>query len=191
MGLAAVDIPLDQYFLSTNYSSYINPPAIHLILSEDEVLEQKFSLYQGSGGKAASLLNNTPSGANTQIKKETHNKLADTINEICLSFGMTKDELTQVCKIQSRKTLYNWINGETTPRKSAMSRIFDLLLISKAWRNSGFPTGQNYLHEAVVGNQSVFDLLQQPEIDKERILFAGSRLNLFFLEKNSLSDPFS
>lgn len=191
MGLATVDIPLDKYFLSNRCSNYINPPAIHLVLSEEEVLEQKFSLYQGSGGTAASLLNNTPSGTNTQIKKETQHELANTIDEICLVFGLTKDELAQVCKIQSRKTLYNWLNGETTPRKSAMSRIFDLLVTSRAWINSGFPTGKNHLHKTVVGNQSVFDLLKQPEINKELILFAGSRLDLFFSEKNSLSDPFS
>lgn len=72
-----------------------------------------------------------------------------------------------------------------------MSRIFDLLVIARAWISSGFTTDREQLHEPVLGNQSVFDLLSQSEIDKERILFAGSRLNMLSPAKDELSDPFA
>ncbi len=191
MGLIATDLPTDAYYASGAFNRYANPPAIHLILPEGEGLKQTFSLYQGSGGEVASLLSITPSGANTQVHKAPQNKLATAVNEICLAFGLTKEELAQVCKVQSRKTLYNWINGEAKPRKSAMSRVFDLLVTARAWLSSGFIADREQLHEPVLGNQSVFDLLSQPEIDKERILFAGSRLNMLSSAKDDLSDPFA
>ena len=191
MGLIAADLPIDAYYTSGSFNHYANPPAIHLVLPEGEVLKQRFALYQGSGGEVASLLLTTPSGASTQVHSEPQNKLASAVNEICMAFGLTKEELAQVCKVQSRKTLYNWINGETKPRKSAMSRIFDLLVTARAWRSSGFAADKEKLHEPVLGDQSVLDLLNQPEIDKERILFAGSRLNLLSPAIKELSDPFA
>jgi hypothetical protein len=191
MGLiAATDLPTDAYYGSGSYSSYINPPAIHRVLSEGDLLRQRLALYQGSGGVVASLLFTTPSGASTKVHTEPQNKLASVINEICMTFVLTKEELAQVCKVQSRKTLYNWINGEAEPRKSAMNRIFDLLIAAKAWRNSGFSVDRKSLHEPVLGKESVFTLLNQPKITKERILFAGSRLNLVSPVTNDLSDPF-
>ncbi len=118
-------------------------------------------------------------------------KLATAVNEICLAFGLTKDEVAQVCNVQSRKTLYNWINGEAKPRKSAMSRIFDLLVISRAWTSSGFTADRERLNEPVLGNQSVFDLLNKLDIDKDRILFAGSRLNMLTPANDEFADPFA
>lgn len=191
MGLIATDLPTDVHYASGAFNNYVNPPAIHLVLPEGEGLKQAFSLYQGSGGVVTSLLSITPSGANTQVHAVPQNKLATAVNEISLAFGLTKEELAQVCNVQSRKTLYNWINGEAKPRKSAMSRIFDLLVIARAWNGSGFTTDREQLHEPVLGDQSVFDLLSQSEIDKERILFAGSRLNMISPVKDELSDPFA
>lgn len=191
MGLIAFDLPPDAYCASGGSNSYTNPPAIHWVLPEGGKFEQAFSLYQGSGGEVASLLSITPSGANTQVHTAPQNKLATAVNEICLAFGLTKEELAQVCKVQSRKTLYNWIKGESKPRKSAMRRVFDLLVTARAWLSSGFTADWKQLHEPVLGNQSVFDLLNQPDIDKERILFAGSRLKMLSPVKDELSDPFA
>ena len=190
MGLIAADLPSDAYYGSGTFNHYANPPAIHLVLPEEDVLKQRFALYQGSRGEVASLLFTTPSGASTQIHAEPQNKLASAVSEISMAFGLTKEELAQVCKVQSRKTLYNWINGEATPRKSAMSRVFDLLVTARAWRSSGFSADKEQLHEPVFEGQSVLDLLSQPEINKERILFAGSRLNLMSPATKELSDPF-
>lgn len=191
MGLIATDLPSDAYYASGSFSHNTNPPAIHLVLSEWEALKHTFSLYQGSGGEVTSLLSSTPSGANTQVHVTPQSKLEIAVNEICYAFGLTKEELAQVCKVQSRKTLYNWINGEVKPRKSAMIRVFDLLIAARAWRSSGFVADREQLHEPVLEGQSVFDLLSQTEIDKERILFVGSRLNLISPMKKDLSDPFA
>ena len=192
MGLIALDLQTtDAYTASGSSTPYVNPPAIHRVLTEGDVLRQRFALYQGSGGEVASLLITTPSGASTQIHAEPQNKLASAVNEISTTFGLTKEELARVCGVQSRKTLYNWINGEAKPRKSAMSRVYDLLMTARAWRSSGFTADKGQLHEPVLDGQSVFTLLSQPIIDKQRILFAGSRLNLISPAASELSDPFA
>ncbi len=191
MGLIAMDLPADMYYASGASNHYTNPPAIHLVLPESESLKQIFSLYQGSGGEVSSLLTITPSGANTQVYTAPENKLAISVNEICQAFGLTKDELAQICNVQSRKTLYNWINGDVKPRKSAMIRVFDLLVTARAWQSSGYAAYKEQLHEPVLGKLSVFDLLNQPAINQERILFAGSRLNMLSPAKNGFSDPFA
>lgn len=190
MGVIAVDQAADIYYASGASNNSLNPPAIHLILSKEE-LGRNFSLYQGSGGVASSLLRTTPSGASTKVATPAPNKLAASVNEICTAFGLTKEELAQVCKVQSRKTLYNWINGEATPRKSAMNRIFDLLMTARAWTSSGFIADQEQLYRPIIDGQSVFGLLSKPEIDKGLILFAGSRLNALTPVKGKLSDPFA
>jgi hypothetical protein len=185
----ALDLPNNTYNASGAFNLYAAPTANHLVLLEEE-LNQMFSLYKGSGGEVASLLSASLSGANTYVYTAPKNKLKTALNEICLAFGLTKDELSQICNVQSRKTLYNWVNGEAKPRRSAMNKIFDLLVIARAWRSSGFSADREHLYQPVLDDQSVFHLLIQTQIDKERILFAGSRLNLKSPAKNELLDPF-
>jgi hypothetical protein len=192
MVLVATDLPPEAYTASGSYALFSNPPAIILALNpEGRDLTQTYALYQGSGGGITSFLSISPSGAKTQISPEPRNKLAMAINEISSAFGLTKEALAQVCQVETRKTLYNWINGETTPRKQTMSRIFDLLITARAWTQAGLTIGQAELEQPVLDNQSVLDLLSQPEIDKERILFAGSRLDLARNDQNILIDPFA
>jgi hypothetical protein len=192
MVLAATDLPPEAYTASGSYAPFSNPPAIILVLNpEERDLTQTYALYQGSGGGITSFLSISPSGAKTQISPEPKNKLAMAINEICSAFGLTKEALAQVCQVETRKTLYNWINGETTPRKQTMSRIFNLLITARAWTQAGLTIDQAELEQPVLDNRSVLDLLSQPEIDKERILFAGSRLDLARKDQSILIDPFA
>lgn len=190
MGVAVADLPNDTYTASGSFSHYTNVPAIHLMLTKDELLKRTSILYQGSGGKVASLLVSSPSGTNAQIYSAPKNKLATAVKEISTAFGLTKKELSQVCELKSPKTIYNWIDGKTAPRQSAKKRVFDLLVSARAWRNSGFVADRELLHEPIIEGQSILHLLSQPEIDKARILFAGSRLNLISPATEEHSDPF-
>lgn len=163
--------------------------------------EINYNLYQGSGGKSIIIALYERSGSSTiisssaietkaEINQETHGRFENVFHEICSVFSLTKVELADVCKIQSRKTLYNWINEEASPRKSAMKRIFDLLIVAKAWQQSGFHCSRQQLYQPILDGRSIFDLLNQAEINKEVILFAGSRLNLMSQAKNKIQDPF-
>lgn len=131
------------------------------------------------------------SGTHTTVETEPPKNLKATVDEVCKTFGLTKDELAQILNIQSRKTLYNWINEEAVPRKSVMIRLFDLLLVAKAWRSSGFNIKKVQLRKPVVDGQSVFDLLSQPKIKQELILFAGTRLSLMATPAERLQSPFA
>lgn len=188
MGLMAHDLPMDAYYPSASGQFSMNPPAVHSDFPEREDPAQMFSLYQGSGGKAASLLYFAPSGVNKVINVGGKFELA--VKEIGQAFGFTMEDLAKVCGVQSRKTLYNWINGIAEPRKSSMIRIFDLLITARAWKSCGFVADRKRLHAPVMGDQSVFDLLRQPQINTERVLFAGSRLNLMSRANDHIPDPF-
>ncbi|RVU31744.1 helix-turn-helix domain-containing protein [Neptunomonas marina] len=183
-------MPNDAYFASGAINKALNPPAIHLILPEEE-LQKGFTLYRGSGGNVSSLFSVTPTGANTKIIKESHNNLASTVNDITAAFALTKEELADVLKVQSRKTLYNWIKGEVTPRKTAMQRVFNLMTLVKAWQHAGLELTKEQLHQPVVNNLSIFQLLIEAEIDKDLVLFAGSRLQLQAQPTPALADPFA
>lgn len=190
MVLMAMDLPVDAY-LPTGVTSSYTPPAIHQPFIRHQELEKRFILYQGTGGSIASFTDIVASGASTKIIPNSQNNLASAVNEICRSFGITKDELTQICNIQSRKTLYNWINGESTPRKSAMNKMFDLLLTARAWSSSGFAIDRAKLFHPVVNNESVFEMLKSEKIDRDLIMFAGTRLHYAPQQFESLVDPFA
>jgi len=178
----------------------------HQILSQEE-MKQYFGLYQGSGGYISGTSEIVFSGANNVPNTLKHsielaaknnifhldrdNSLANKVNNICTTFNLTKTELTQVCKVQSRKTLYNWMDGTSTPRKSAMSRIFDLSVIAQAWEQSGFSINNEQVNTPILDDKSILNLLTDEKLDKELILFAGTRLNLSSLPDKKFEDPFS
>ncbi len=198
----APDIQNDQGVSDAQiYHKFNNIPEIHQTLSQED-MEQLYGLYQGSGGSISGIYNTVFSGSNnipstleseyenSGILINKDNQFANKINDICATFSLTKTELSQVCKIQSRKTLYNWIDGTSKPRKSTMSRIFDLSIIAQAWKQSGFTNKSELLNTPILDGLSVLDLLTEEKIDKERILFTGSRLNLSSTQKK-FEDPFS
>lgn len=192
MGVTAMDLPPEVQDASGSSRKYAKPPIMRSVRPDLESLKQTYPLYHGSGGGIEGVICPSPSGSGTWILViPPTNDLANAVDEICEAFGLTKDELATICGVQSRKTLYNWINGETAPRKEAASRIFELLITARDWHSSGFVADQKQLHEPVVDNQSIYDLLKQPVINRDLIIFAGSRLNLKFPVKKNLPDPFA
>ncbi len=192
MGLTA-DTHIDPYHGTGSSHQYVNPPGVHLMLSREE-LENRYGFYQASGGALSTIYSVTLSGSNhipTLIEQQSHNKLATTVQTIGSVFCLTKDELAQVCHVQSRKTLYNWIDGKANPRKTAMYRIFDLYTIAQAWKQAGFISDKVALHRPILDQLSLFDLLVRDSLDKELVLFAGSRLTLSSPTSNKIEDPFA
>lgn len=190
MGLVAAEIQIDHNQASGAYSYNNTPTAIHLFLSEDELVG-KYQLYRGTGGTFALATNTAMTGVQIQIEGRSEGNLADTVHHICSSFGLTKDELARACHIQTRKTLYNWIKGEVSPRKSALRRIFDLHSAANAWKNSGFLSSREDLHSPQVEGKSLFDALCEAKIDLELVLFIGSRINTMTTTSKTISDPFA
>jgi hypothetical protein len=193
MGLAAYDLASDvsSYVSSGGFGRIASPPAIHVIV-DTELLKQKFALTQGTGGNLTPFsYSGSCSGSNIVTNVHSSNQLALAIEEVSDVFGLTKDELSQVCKVQSRKSLYNWMNGDSKPRKSAMQRVFNLLILAKAVKSSGFSSVGASVHEPIDGDKSIFDLLNEDNLDQERIIFAASRLQLTSWATKALTDPFA
>lgn len=111
------------------------------------------------------------------------------LNVIEHTFGLTKTELAQVLKT-TRKTIYNWLAETSTPQKRNLNRIFDLVIVANDWADAGFEVDRVTLHRQVIDGSSVFGLLRDETIDRERILFAGSRLSLS-QSPQPLADPFA
>lgn len=201
MGLASADLSIardmaGRYMASGALASISSPRETRLVPSKEEI-EQSLGIYEGSGGNVLGFFDITirrvpiSGGSNIPAKLESPaNKLSMTIQRICTAFGVTKDELAKICKIDSRKTLYNWIDGKSKPRRSAMERLFDLALIAQAWKQAALPNDRESMYRPILGNMSVFDLLTSDKLDREAILFAGSRIALSST-RQTLSDPFA
>lgn len=183
MGLAA-DIP---YAFSGGV-----PQGIYLVIPPSEKKEVKQSTtYIASGGQLTSFFSTAISGESPLPKLESlGNKLTNIIDKVSACFNLTKEELASVCQVQSRKTLYNWIDGRQ-PRALTMERLFDLLMIAEAWKQSNFPNDYESLHTVSVQDISVIDMLKSDTLDKEKILFSGSRLALINSAPTLLKDPFA
>lgn len=179
-----------DFHYSGSFSQSTNPTAIHRALTENELLERAF-LYQGSGGIVASFTGVNLSGASTKIYVIPQIGLSKAVEEICSAFGITKEELAKTLNVQSRKTIYNWINGDVTPRKAALDKIHGLLIAARAWVNSGFPNSQDALSRPILEGKSVLELLSQSPVDQDLILFAGSRLNMSTSANGTYPDPFA
>lgn len=157
----------------------------------DDSLKNKYFFYQGSGGEITTSLSITPSGASIDLYSKPQNNLKTAIDTICSSFGLNIKELSEILNVKSRKSIYNWIKGETQPRKLTAKKIYELLLISNSWANSGFSADRDLLYRPVIDGKSVFDLLSEKQLNKELVLFSGSRLNAVLSKGKPLSDPFS
>lgn len=191
MGLAAADVQIDYNLASGAYGGIGIPTAIHLHLSEEELAE-KYRLYRGTGGSFALATEMPITGAKVvHIEEQTESNLSTAVTDICSSFGLTKDELAKACHIQTRKTLYNWINGDASPRKNALRRIFNLHSAANAWKNNGFAPNKEDLHSPQMNGKSLFDALCETNIDLELILFIGSRINTMSAPPTKISDPFA
>lgn len=200
MGLASVDLSIarfmarERYMASGALASISSPRETRLVPSKEEI-EQSLGIYEGSGGNVLGCITirRVPisGGSNIAARPESPaNKLRTTVESICTAFEVTKDELARICKIESRKTVYNWMDGKSTPRRSTMERLFDLVLIAQAWKQGAFPNDWESIHRPILGNMSVFDLLTSDKLDREAILFAGSRIALSST-RPTLSDPFA
>lgn len=89
-------------------------------------------------------------------------------------FHLNDEELADVIGV-SRKTLYNWEKQGVSEEKDR-HRISKLSVIAEDWHYNKLPTSKDKLSEAVLGSNSVMQMLMSEELDREKIVFAGRRL---------------
>lgn len=185
---------VDNSHTLINFSNIdtFSPPAIHKSLTKEEMSE-RLGLYRGSGGNLSVIFSTSQTGKYNLKEQdqdcELHNPLNLALDKIRTVFSLNYDELGQVL-LKTRKTIYNWLEGSISPHKGNLSRLFYLLTVAEDWEKAGFKVTSKSLHTPILGNQSVFSMLIEPVIDRDKILFSGSRLSLLS-EKKSLKDPFA
>ncbi|MFA5959075.1 MAG: hypothetical protein WC785_00985 [Tatlockia sp.] len=166
---------------------------IFFAVPEDKANENCVNLYVATGGELSSFFSTSISGGSNLLPKieDSGSQLQHIINYITSCFTLTKDELAAISKIQSRKTLYNWADGTSKPRTLTIERLFDLFMIAKAWKQANLPSDYESLHYPIFKGVSIFDMLKSSSLDKEKILFAGSRIMLTRSNRTPLKDPFA
>lgn len=190
--LMTLELPVSHIYLSGGETSPQAPYESHYVLSEteDELLQRRFGLYYGSGGSPATLIGVDRSGTNTHWIVPPRNKVASSVNEIRWTFGLTKNDMSDILDV-TRMTLHNWERGSSKPQKETLHRIYALLTAARAWQSSGFATRPEDLRVPIAQGRSLLELLSQPEIDRDLVLFAGSRLTLGSALAEELADPFA
>lgn len=192
MGITAPDINMD-YTATGSAQHALNPPAIHRSLTNEE-LANPLGLYYATGGNPSTSYTVSSSGSNViaLFAQATDNtNIKDTLDYISDTFCLTKDDLAQVCQVQTRKTLYNWMDGESSPRRPALERMYELYTVAEVWRTSGFEFKKQEFHTPVIDGKTIIDLLSEDSIDRDLILFAGSRIQLSSGNLSVIKDPFA
>ena len=109
--------------------------------------------------------------------------LPDAIDKIQCTFGLTIKELVTVCQSKSLKVLYSWKIGKSKPNELLLKRLFDLVMLAIDWEYRGYSHVRLNIHQPVIDELSIYDLLNQSEIDKGLVLFACSRLHLLLVNQ--------
>lgn len=144
---------------------------------------------EGSGGTIVPEFFTLSSGSYALVTTVEEDPLRTLIQRIESTFGMTREELAKACKT-TRKTIYNWLNHEAEPQARNRQRLFDLDILARDWADAGYPQRQDQLNRPLIDGRTVMDLLADDTIDRELILFAGSRLAIGDVNA-VLKDPFN
>lgn len=149
----------------------------------------------GSGGTCSHALRPGASAARIVDKPSALSHLPEppllkVLSQIETTFGLNRVELARVCGT-TRKSVYAWADGKATPHKRNLQRLFELQLLARDWREAGFPNGRARVHEPILDDRSVFELLCEEALNPAQVRFAGSRLTLADTTRTPLSDPFA
>lgn len=169
-----------------------SPPAITRYWHPEEALMREV-LWMLDGSGSVGAIFDLGSGASTFLQRtnlipKTEGSLKVALGEIGNTFALTKEQLAD-CLLVTRKTIYNWLDGTSSPQQTNFSRLYEFKLLCKDWRYKNLAVDKLQLTEPVIDNKSLLDLLKEEKLDLERILFAGSRLGIDHIAK-PLLDPF-
>ena len=104
-------------------------------------------------------------------------------------FGLTPVELANALKA-SIDSIRAWSNQVEAPSPKQQQRLFHVDLLVGDWVDAGLPQERNELTRPIIDGKSVIDLLCEDRLDRNLVLFAGSRLRLNQLGSR-LRDPFN
>jgi len=143
-----------------------------------------------SGGMQLKIINKELQKGSC-IEQRYKLSLKSLIDSVQHTFNLTVEEIASVCLV-SRKTIYNWKDGDkpNKPNKQKLKRLLDASILAKEWSRVLPDISREALELPVVNDKSVISMLLENELNKDLILFAGSRLSMD-VELPSLEDPFA
>jgi hypothetical protein len=136
--------------------------------------------------------------AEKQFNWSLHEKPSSLVNststssmlvKICSVFCLSMDKVTAIFDVPE-DVILNWLDGKAAPKGVIRRRVVDLFIISRDLRSSGFLISEKDLETEIVQGRSLYDFLCAKELDRELIMFSGSRLMLHNLGYDILKDPF-
>lgn len=130
----------------------------------------------GTGGKAELFALPTILREDRRAGATAAGGVVRALDDIQNAFGLNTSQMGDVLGV-TRKTVYDWQAG-AAPRRDKLDRLFRLRRAALDWQRSGFHATGSSLHEALVGGQSLWQLLCAEPLDPDAIHFAGSRLQL-------------
>ena len=116
------------------------------------------------------------SGSTLLVSIEVAETLPNHLENIKSAFSLTNDDLAKIIGV-TRKTLHNWKIGKIG-NSEKRQRVFELFMLATDWNKIGFSKNKLDLNQPIVHGKSVVDLLSEENLDREKILFAGSRIAL-------------
>ncbi|ELI1831818.1 hypothetical protein ACOW3S_004418 [Vibrio fluvialis] len=123
--------------------------------------------------------------ADKKISKSTQ-----LIMDIKTAFELSDSELASIFDA-SRKSVHNWTNTDQKPSKSKLARIVQVYDVLNSWKENGYPIDSESIRTPADNSPSLLEMLSQDNINKDKILFLGSKLMLDKGFENELEDPFA
>ena len=170
----------------SGYNALLNNPVAELY-SNDGLY------FSPSGGVQRSKLSVHMSGLNNDLYKinQKHQvSIKGVIDNICSALSLGKDVLASLCDV-TRQTVYNWVEKPDSLKPSTAERLFQLNVAATEWKQAGYTVKRSQLNIPLVSGSSLIDILQEKPLDREKLMFAGSRMNLVDLIADDLADPFA
>lgn len=174
--------------ITSEYTGHLSNSTLaisdEVILKQDDNAFLKYRSGQGSHWKyvrdndikawieKASLHEKT-----IQSFKENESKpsaLVNKVNELRSIYSLIDEELASILGT-SRKTLHNWVNGNTKPNKNKLNRLIFQHKLAERWMSNGYPTATNL---DPVDKQKILSMLEDTEVNEEEFLYFGSGIML-------------
>lgn len=203
MDLIPADIQAIPAAVSQSTGAYFEPRAkIHRPLSKNEhILPLDTFTASGtdtdwayiasqSGGYIVALHGKKIRSNNKNTCDSIKSNTNSLIEKIQNTFNLTVEETADVCGV-TRKTLYNWKDGDS-PQKSKYKRLIEVAYIADQWMNSALSSERMLLEKPVYNGRTIMELLTDKHLDKDAIIFAGSRLQFKSINDSApIEDPFA
>ena len=157
-----------------------------------EMVDPDYYAYIGSGSSNWHAFFNDISGSAVKIVTQSAENKSVPLESIqrftADTWSVSMDRLADYC-MTTRRSLYNW-RDNINPRDYAAERLFTLYRIAKDWQEAGSPSPNQRIHEKLLGDKSLHDLLLEEKLDIEAIAFIRSRLDLAAVIDTPIADPF-